>query len=133
MAEKNIAKAELKKAVALFNKAGQIDKTVLTIDWMDNYVAKFHPEKLEEYAKKCASIPPITVNLTASEKTRQKVDIKKVREYFIGEFFPELTDEKVKERKKAEKASKKKKKEEKKKLSPEEKILEKLKRLQEEK
>lgn len=129
MAEKKkFKKAELEAQVKEFLEKNKINKTMLTLDWMDSYVAKFHPEKIEEYAKKCASF--LTKKGELDEKMR--VDIKAIREYFIAEFLPALTDEAILKRKIEEKKKALEEKMKEKKLSPEEIIKQKLHKLMKE-
>jgi len=114
MAErKNIAKEILEADVKKFLEDKKLNKTTLSLDWMDNYVAKFHPEKIVEWAKKSASIPK-----KAREKDGKLVkDIETVRTAFIAEFFPDFTEEAIKERKAKEQAEKEAKKAEKERIN----------------
>ena len=104
--------------------AGEFSKTNMTINWMDNYVAKIQPNKVDEWIKVCCAIP---------EKTRTdgKIikDEKAIREVFIATFFPDQTEEakkKAKEAKKALREAEKAKKEAMEKLSPAERLRIKL-------
>ncbi len=128
MANKKFKKKELQEKAEEFIKAEKINKTILTLDWMDSYVAKLFPEKIEEYAKKCA-----TFETKADGKdSKKRIDIKSIREYFIQEFFPSLTDEAIAARKAAKKAEEEAKKAKAETLTPEQQIAKKLKELAEE-
>jgi len=99
---KDIPQEELQATVDKFKKDGKLNKTTLSLVWMDNYVAKFHPEKIDEWATKCALIP---------KKTRKKdglavKDVEAVRNIFIKDYFPDYTDDAIKDRKAADKAKK---------------------------
>ena len=128
MANKTFKKKELQEKAQEFISNGKINKTILTLDWMDSYVAKLCPEKIDEYAKKCASF-----EIKADGKdSKKRIDIKGIREYFIAEFFPTLTDEAIAQRKAAAKAEEEAKKANAEKLTPEQQIAKKLKELAEE-
>lgn len=128
MANKTFKKKELKEKAQEFISNEKINKTILTLDWMDSYVAKLCPEKIDEYAKKCASF-----EIKADGKdSKKRIDIKGIREYFIAEFFPTLTDEAIAQRKAAAKAEEEAKKANAEKLTPEQQIAKKLKELAEE-
>lgn len=128
MANKTFKKKELQEKAQEFISNEKINKTILTLDWMDSYVAKLCPEKIDEYAKKCASF-----EIKADGKdSKKRIDIKGIREYFIAEFFPTLTDEAIAQRKAAAKAEEEAKKANAEKLTPEQQIAKKLKELAEE-
>lgn len=102
MKDRNIAKEKLEADVKKFLEDKKLNKTTLSLDWMDNYVAKFHPEKIVEWAKKCASIPKkARVNDGKLVK-----DIEAVRTAFIAEYFPDFTEQAIKDRKAKELAEK---------------------------
>ena len=128
MANKTFKKKELQEKAQEFIGKEKINKTILTLDWMDSYVAKLCPEKIDEYAKKCASF-----EIKADGKdSKKRIDIKGIREYFIAEFFPTLTDEAIAQKKAAQKAEAEAKKAKEEKLTPEQQIAKKLKELAEE-
>lgn len=100
MAEKKFTKAELEATAKRFIEEMKLNKTTLSFDWMDNYVAKLFPEKIDEWVKKCASIPK-----KPREKDNKPVkDIEAVRTAFIAEFFPDFTEEAIEKRKAEKKA-----------------------------
>lgn len=115
-------------------KAGKFSKTNMTADWMDNYVAMFATDTMEEYIKFCLSVPMKDSkrvkkvkdeNGNVSEEKIMIIDTKPIREYFIKTYFPEYTEEAIKAAKEAAKAKKAAEKAEKEKiaaLSPEEKF-----------
>ena len=123
--KKIITRKQLKEDAEKFVEKQQMDKTILTLDWMDSYVAKLFPEKAEEYADKCSVLPM----KTDSEDGKSRKDIVGIRKIFTEMFFNDLTDEKVKARKKAEKEKKKKEEDNR---TPKERILDRLKELAEE-
>ena len=128
MANKTFKKKELQATAEEFIKNEKINKTILSLDWMDAYVAKLHPDKIEEYAKKCASFE----TKTGEKDNKKRIDIKEIRKYFISEFFPDLTEEAIEKRKAEAKAKKEAEKAKKEELTPEQIIAKKLKELAEE-
>ena len=127
---KDISREKLQADIDEFTTKGKINKSTLTLDWMDNYVAKFHPEDIEKYIKSCAKIP----NLKKKNDKGEVVDVKTVREKFVKEYFKEFTDEAIEEKKKEKKAEKEAKKAEKerlKTLSVEEQLTYRMNRLKE--
>ena len=125
---------------------GGFNKTAMTLDWMDNYVAKVEPETSEEWMDMCLNIPlktlkdkdgndkTRTVKNDGTEKTveEQRKDIGVIREKFIAKYFPNQTDEAIEKRKEEEKKRKEKEKAEKeemKNLSPEERFRKKMEKL----
>lgn len=112
-------------------KAGKFSKTNMTADWMDNYVAMFATDTVEEYIKFCLSVPMKDSKRVKTVKKGDKIeeekimiiDTKPIREYFIKTYFPDYTEEAIKAAKeavKAKKAAEKAEKEKIKSLSPEE-------------
>lgn len=131
MAKEKITAAQIQEDINGFIKKGQFNKTTLSLDWMDNYVAKFKAETLEDWAKFCAAVP----KFIREKDKKAVVDVKAVREHFIKTYFPDYTDEAVEDRKakkKAEREAQRAEKEKEKNLSLEEKLLLKLKRLKDE-
>ena len=98
MAKKEYTRESIAADIESF-KAGKLSKTNLTIDFMDAYVAKFQPEKIDEWIKKCVSIPMVKRKIGGNEK--EVKDSKAIREYFIATFFPEQTEEAKKAAKEA--------------------------------
>lgn len=132
---KTFSKESLLETVEEFRKDNKVNKSLLTFDWMDNFVAKICPDRIDEYSKACAKIQKVT----KKNETGTVKNIKEVREYFLKTFLPDLTDEAIEERKEQERLAKLKAKEEAKKekerlanLSVEEQIKERLKKLIEE-
>lgn len=141
------SKKEIREDIAKWYKDGEpfkINKTTLSIPWMDAYVVKFHPEKKEEWANFCASIPPVPKKQKSKDEKGEEIfiimkdnedneitipQIKTIRDKFITDFFPDFTDEAIEARKKAKKEAKAKKEQEKearKKMPLNERILDKL-------
>ena len=132
MAKKKITREEI-EAVIEEIKSGKLNKTKLTIDFMDSYVAKVHPEKIDEWIKNCLSIPEKSKKIGGKEKLSK--DVQEIRKYFIATFFPEQTEEAKeaeKERAKKEREAKKAAQEAKKNLSPEELFRQRMNELAEE-
>ncbi len=100
MASKKFTRAELEATVKKFLEEQKLNKTTLSFDWMDNYVAKFYPEKIGEWVKKCASIPKKPREADGKEVK----DIEAVRTAFIAEYFPDFTEEAIEKRKAEKKA-----------------------------
>lgn len=115
-------------------KNGKFSKTNMTIDFMDNYVAKFQPNTINQWVEKCYSMPMIKRKIGGNE--REIKDTKAIREYFIATYFPDFTEDAIKANKEAKKAKKKAEKELKeaeKNLSDKDKFIAKMKRLSSEK
>lgn len=94
MAKKVFTKESIQADIDKFIEDGQFNKTTVSMDWMDAYVAKFQPADIATYVKDCLAIPAIT---TSNGKERK--DTKGVREYFMKKYFPDYTDEAVEARK----------------------------------
>lgn len=96
--------------IEAFEKAGKPNLTTMSVDWCDKYVAKAHPEDLEEYTKACLSIPQKERLNNSPAK-----NVKAIRNYVIEHYFPQWTEEALKkakqekkEKREAEKAEKEK-------------------------
>ena len=129
MAKKEYTRESVAADIASFIN-GEFSKTNMTIDFMDSYVAWFKPETVDEWVKKCLTIPMISRKIGGVEKSVK--DSKAIREYFIATYVPDHTDEakkNAKEAKKALRAAEKAKKEAEKNLSPEEKLRQKMQKL----
>lgn len=132
MKEKTFTREEIENTIAEF-KANGLNKTKLTRDFMDNVVAKLHPEDINEWVEKCSSFPAKTRKIGGVEKNVP--DDKSVRKYFIEKYLPEFTDEAVAEakaKKKAEREARKAEREAEKNKTPEEKFRDKMARLSKE-
>ena len=110
--EKVFTKEKFLEEIEIFRKQDKINKTMLSLDWMDNYVAKVCPEKIEEYIKACAKIKK-----RPDKNGEMRKDVSGVRDFFIETFLPDLTDDAIKARKEAKKAAKEAEKEEKKRFA----------------
>lgn len=95
-------------------KAGEFSKTNMSVDWMDNYVAKIEPKTIDKYIKDCMKIPMAKHKIGGVEK--EVKDTKAIRKYFIATYFPEYTEEALNAKKEAEKRRKRKKRRQKKHL-----------------
>lgn len=106
MAKKVYTRESLKQDVKNYIE-GKLSKTKITVDWMDAYVAKLAPKTVDEYIKKCLSIPP--VKRTIKGKETEYIDSKAIRAYFFETYFKDI-DEKAKayKKKSAEQAKKEK-------------------------
>lgn len=126
---KVFTKEELEAEIKKFQEEMKINKTKLSLNWMDSYVLTFFPEKAKEWGNKCAAIPK-----AIRKNGKEAKNVERVREAFIKEFFPDYTDEAIKKRKEEKIAKRKAEKEEKehfKSLSPEEQIELRLKKMRE--
>lgn len=125
--DKVYTKEELLENAEAFRSEKGFTKTDMNIDWMDNYVAKIHPEDIEEWIKICMAIPLKKRKIGKDNKNAK--DIKAIRKAFLSKYFPEQTDE-AKEKKKEEerriKEEEKNRKEEEAKLTPEERMRKKM-------
>lgn len=104
--------------------------TNMTVEWMDNYVAKLHPETIDAWCDKCITFP--LVKRTIGGRDVEVKDVKVIRAYFVDTYFPEQSEEAKQAEKalqQAEKARLKAEKEAFKKLSPEEQFRQKMKQL----
>lgn len=130
---KEYTKEQIEKDIEALKK-GKLSKSKLTLDFMDSYVAYFQPNKIEEYAKKCASITEKTreIKKEDSKDKGKKIsvkDIKGVRDYFLETFFYEQSEkglEEAKAEKKKAKEKEKAQKEAEKNMTTEERIKAKL-------
>ena len=132
MKEKIFTREEIENTIAEFKTNG-LNKTKLTRDFMDNFVAKLHTEDMDQWVEKCLSFPATTRKIGGVEKTVP--DDKSVRKYFIEKYLPEFTDEAVavaKAKKKAEREARKAEREAEKNKTPEEKFRDKMARLSKE-
>ena len=136
--EKKYTKAELEAKAKEFLEKGKLNKTTLSLAWMDSYVAKLFPDRITEYVKACAELPTVNQKRTKADGTKQDVEVKDiegVRKVFIEKFFPDFTEEAIEKRKAEEKAQREAKKAEKKRreaLPLEEQLAIRLKELAEE-
>ena len=115
--EKKYTKAQLEAKAKDFLEKGKLNKTTLSLAWMDSYVAKLFPDRITEYAKACAELPTVKQERTKADGTKQDVEVKDiegVRKVFLKMFFPDFTEDAIKERnaekkaqREAEKAEKK--------------------------
>lgn len=109
------------------------NKTKMTLDWMDTYVACNKPDEIEKWAKECAGIDPKEItDKNGNQFTR--ANVAEVVKLFLNTFFPDFTDEAIAKKKEEAKKKKQAEKEEAealKQLSPEEQILAKLNKIKE--
>ena len=128
--EKKYTKEKLLENAESFRSGKGFTKTDMNIDWIDSYVAKIHPDDIEEWIKTCMDIPMKNRKIGTDEKEAK--DIKAIRKAFIAKYFPEQTDEAIEKKKEEERKRKeelKKQKEAEKKLSPEEKMRKRMEEL----
>lgn len=81
-----------------------LNKTKLTIDFMDAFVGMMHPEDIDTWVEKCLSFPAITRKIGGKE--REMKDDVSVRAYFIATYFPNYTEAALEAAKAAAKAAK---------------------------
>lgn len=128
MPKKEYTREQIAEDIVNFTSDNQkFSKSTMTIDWMDTYVAKFQPDKVEDWIKTCLSIPMVDRKIGGKEKSAKNV--KAIRNKFLEMFFPDYSDEALKKKKEAEKAKKQAKRAEKeaeKNLTPEEKFRKKM-------
>lgn len=96
-------------------KDGKLNKSKLTIDFMDAFVGFKHKEDIDEWVEKCISIPMEKRNIGGHSVEIK--DVKKIREYFLEKYYPEYTEEGIKKAKAEKKAQAEKEKAEKERLS----------------
>lgn len=130
---KSYTEESLRADAYKFEHEEDFKKTDMTIDWMDAYVALIHPEKIDEWVEYCVKVSlKETTAIDKKGNNIERVDSKTIRNHFIEMFFPNMTDEAISARKKAEKdkkAAEKAERERVKNLSPEEKLRYKLEQL----
>lgn len=119
---KDIPKVKLMEdAEAFRNGSKKFTLTNMTVEWMDNYVAKLYPDTIDEWIKKCIAIPLVDRKINGTN-TKVK-DAQTLRKIFVSLYFHEQSEEAKeaeKARVKAEKARLKAEKEAFENLSPEE-------------
>lgn len=127
MKKENITIEEVEKILDEAFKDGKLNKSKLTVDFMDAFVGFKHKEDIDEWTDKCLAIPMVKRKIGGRYVDTK--DAKKIREYFLEKYYPEYTEEGIKKAKAEKKANAEKAKEEKERLSkltPEEKFRAKM-------
>lgn len=117
MAKKQYTEDEIKEIVEKFINEKE-NFNLWQFDSMDAYVAINHPEDLDKWMEKCFDIPK-----KKQTNGKPRSDIKTIRKMFLEDYFPDHTEEAIKQRKledKEKKAREKAEREARKKLSDKE-------------